>query len=75
MNNTDYYIRNGLEAITVIDCFFNDNPYLATAFKYLARCGHKGDEKDAIKDLEKSIDYIEHYIERLKWRINHDCNV
>lgn len=59
----DYYCRNGLEAIDVIEAF-ELNFCTACAVKYLLRCGHKGNDADALRDLEKARAYIEREIKR-----------
>lgn len=61
--NPDYYKREGLEAIDVIEAFFHDNFHLANAFKYLARAGKKD---SADQDLGKAIWYVERYRNFLK---------
>ena len=56
-----YQTSAGLEAIDVIEAFFHDNFHLASAFKYIARAGKKG---DYVEDLRKSIWYIGREIDR-----------
>lgn len=53
-----YQTENGLEAIEVIEAFFEDNYHLGNAFKYMARAGKKNDE---LEDIEKAIWYLERY--------------
>ena len=63
VNEPPHYKSGGMEAIDVIDSFFHDNFHLASAFKYLARAGKKG---DYVEDLRKSIWYINREVERHK---------
>ena len=61
VDHPDHYRKDtGHEAIDVIEAWglgFS----LGNAVKYIARCGHKGDE---VEDLEKAKWYIEREIER-----------
>ena len=59
--NPDYYKRDGLEAIDVIEAFFMHSPHLATAFKYLARMGEKPGNSLA-QDAEKAKWYIDRWV-------------
>lgn len=60
--NPDYYKRDGLEAIDVIEAFFMHSPHLATAFKYLARMGEKpGNSLE--QDAEKAKWYIDRWVQ------------
>ena len=61
VNEPPHYKSGGMEAIDVIEAFFADDFHLASAFKYLARAGKKG---DYVEDLRKSIWYINREIER-----------
>lgn len=61
--NPDYYKREGLEAIDVIEVFFHDNFHLANAFKYMARAGLKD---DADQDLGKAMWYIDRFRNYIK---------
>ena len=62
VDHPDHYQTSaGLEAIDVIEAFFHDNFHLASAFKYIARAGKKG---DYVEDLRKSIWYLEREIDR-----------
>lgn len=63
INPQHYKTRTGLEAIQVIEAFWPDDYHLATAFKYLARCGKKGDP--AI-DLQKAIWYLQRKLAHLQ---------
>ena len=58
----DYYTQNGLEAFDVIKAFFMDKAFLSHAFKYMARAGRKGDERE---DIRKAITYLEAHLETL----------
>lgn len=60
---SDYYCKNGMEAIDVIEAF-ELNFCIACAVKYLLRCGRKGDDADALRDLEKAAAYIQREIKR-----------
>lgn len=57
-----YQTENGLEAIEVIEAFFENNYHLGNAFKYMARAGKKNDE---LEDIEKAIWYLERYKQTL----------
>lgn len=57
-----HYQGNGLEAITVIEAF-NLGFSLGNAIKYILRAGNKGCK---IKDLKKSLWYIQREIESLE---------
>lgn len=61
VNEPPHYKSGGMEAIDVIEAFFADNFHLASAFKYLARAGKKG---DYVEDLEKAVWYLHRVIER-----------
>ena len=63
VNEPPHYKSGGMEAIDVIEAFFADDFHLASAFKYLARAGKKG---DYVEDLRKSIWYINREVERHK---------
>lgn len=56
-----YVTGSGLEAIDVIEAFFDDDFHLGNAFKYIARAGKKNDE---IEDLRKAVWYILRRIEK-----------
>lgn len=60
---SDHYCCGGIEAIDVIEAF-GLNFALGNAVKYLLRCGHKGGEADALRDLEKARAYIDREIKR-----------
>lgn len=61
-NPSHYQTESGLEAIEVIEAFFEDNYHLGNAFKYMARAGKKNDE---LEDIEKAIWYLERYKQTL----------
>lgn len=61
VNEPPHYKSGGMEAIDVIEAFFHENFHLASAFKYLARAGKKG---DYVEDLRKSVWYLQREIER-----------
>lgn len=62
VNHPAHYATSaGMEAIDVIDAFFYDDFYLASAFKYLARAGKKDNE---VEDLRKAVWYILRRIEK-----------
>jgi hypothetical protein len=50
----------------VLTDWFLDKPYLWNAGKYLARAGRKGSKEDALRDLEKAIQYIEFHKELIQ---------
>lgn len=56
-----YQTDSGLEAIEVIEAFFQDDYHLGNAFKYLARAGKKDDRE---QDLRKAVWYIERSIQK-----------
>lgn len=58
-----YVTSSGLEAIDVIEAFFDRDFHLGNAFKYIARAGKKNDE---IEDLRKAVWYILRRIEKLE---------
>lgn len=60
-NPFHYQTSAGLEAIDVIEAFFDDDFHLGNAFKYLARAGKKDNE---IEDLRKAVWYILRRIEK-----------
>lgn len=60
--NPDYYKRNGLEAIDVIEAFFMDSPHLANAFKYLVRMGEKPGNS-LRQDADKAIWYLNRWVD------------
>ena len=60
-NPSHYATSAGLEAIDVIEAFFDDDFHLGNAFKYLARAGKKDNE---IEDLRKAVWYILRRIEK-----------
>ena len=62
INHPKHYQGNGLEAITVIEAF-NLGFALGNAIKYILRAGNKGCK---IKDLKKSVWYIQREIESLE---------
>ena len=61
VNEPPHYKSGGMEAIDVIEAFFADDFHLASAFKYLARAGKKG---DYVEDLEKAAWYLQREISR-----------
>lgn len=60
-NPQHYQTDSGLEAIEVIEAFFQDDYHLGNAFKYLARAGKKDDRE---QDLRKAIWYIERSLQK-----------
>lgn len=60
---SDYYCKNGMEAMDVIEAY-GLNFAIGNAVKYLLRCGRKGDGADALRDLEKARAYIDREIKR-----------
>ena len=72
--HNNYYVRNGLEAQTFIDAF-ELNFSLGCVVKYVSRCGYKGNEEDAIRDLEKAQDYLAHEIARRKAQLLSKSNL
>lgn len=64
MHNSDYYGKeNPFEPIKIID-YYDLNFSRGNAIKYILRAGNKPGE-DAVKDLLKARDYIDHEIEKL----------
>lgn len=62
VNNPQHYqTDSGLEAIDVIEAFFQSDYHLGNAFKYLARAGKKDDRE---QDLRKAVWYIERSIQK-----------
>lgn len=62
-NPAHYQTDSGLEAIDVIEAFFQDDYHLGNAFKYLARAGKKDDRE---QDLRKAVWYIERSLQKKK---------
>lgn len=60
---SEHYCAGGFEAMDVIEAY-GLNFALGNAVKYLLRCGHKGDDSDALRDLEKARAYIDREIKR-----------
>ena len=60
---SEHYCMGGLEAIDVIEAYCL-NFALGNAVKYVLRCGRKGCDADAIRDLEKARAYIDREITR-----------
>ncbi|ERB55315.1 hypothetical protein N806_29745 [Rhodococcus sp. P27] len=66
VNNPPHYqTESGLEAIDVIEAFFEDNHYLATTFKYIARAGKKDPDK-TLQDLQKAQWYLNRAIGKVQ---------
>lgn len=62
---SNHYCSGGIEAIDVIEAY-KLNFSLGNVIKYVLRCGHKGSDSDAIRDLEKAKAYLEREIEHRK---------
>lgn len=62
---SDYYCSGVIEAIDVIEAY-KLNFCLGNVIKYVLRCGHKGSDSDALRDLEKAKAYLEREIEHRK---------
>lgn len=62
---SDHYCMNGIEAIDVIEAY-GLNFALGNAVKYILRCGRKGGDADAVRDLEKARAYIDRELTRRK---------
>lgn len=60
---SEHYCAGGIEAMDVIEAY-GLNFALGNALKYILRCGHKGNEADAVRDLEKARAYIDREIIR-----------
>lgn len=60
---SEHYCAGGFEAMDIIEAY-SLNFALGNAVKYILRCGHKGDGRDAVKDLEKAAAYIQREIKR-----------
>ena len=59
-----YYRRGGIEVFDAAEAWgLDQDAYLFTALKYIARAGHKGSE---IEDLEKAREYLDRKIKNLK---------
>lgn len=58
-----YQTDKGIEAIDVLEAFFDKDPMLWTACKYLLRAGKKGDK---VEDLRKAQWYLNREISRLE---------
>ena len=65
VNQPDHYVAGRkYEPIDVMeDWGLINNFYLASAFKYIARCGRKG---SAAEDLKKAVFYLNREIQRLE---------
>lgn len=59
--NPDYYVKDGIESIHVIETFVRDKPYRWAPLKYLFRAGKKPGQ-DEVQDLRKAIWWIEREI-------------
>lgn len=68
-NPAHYQTESGLEAIEVIEAFFEDNYHLGNAFKYMARAGKKNNERE---DIQKAIWYLNRYLLTLEDRMLFD---
>lgn len=62
---SEHYCSGGIEAIDVIEAY-KLNFCLGNVIKYVLRCGHKGNDSDALRDLEKAKAYLEREIEYRK---------
>ena len=60
---SEHYCMNGLEAIDVIEAY-GLGFALGNSVKYILRCGHKGGDADALRDLEKARAYLDREISR-----------
>lgn len=60
---SEHYCAGGIETIDVIEAY-DLNFSLGNAVKYILRYGRKGDDIDALRDLEKAEAYIRHEIDR-----------
>ena len=65
---SEHYCMGGLEAIDVIEAY-GLNFALGNAVKYVLRCGRKGCDADAIRDLEKARAYIDREIARRRGKV------
>lgn len=70
---SEHYSISNIEPIDVIE-EYELNFSLGNVIKYVLRCGHKGNEKDSIKDLEKAKSYLEREILRRKKEIVEKSN-
>lgn len=63
INPSHYKTESGLEAIDVIEAFFEGESryYLGNAFKYMARAGKKTPEPTV--DVRKAIWYLARYLQ------------
>jgi len=62
VNHPPHYISpNGLEAITVLEAFFPDDPLAWQVGKYILRYKHKG----GVEDLKKARFYLNRLIDKL----------
>lgn len=60
---SEHYCAGGFEAMDIIEAY-GLGFALGNAVKYILRCGHKGDDADALHDLEKAAAYIQREIKR-----------
>ena len=65
INAPDHYVLGRkYEPIDVMeDWQLINNNYVACAFKYIARCGRKG---DPLQDLKKAVYYLNREVQRLE---------
>lgn len=59
----DYYRRNGMEVINVIDAFELDF-YLGNVIKYVLRFNRKSTGREAVRDLGKAKEYLQLVIDK-----------
>lgn len=65
-----YYSAGEMQAIDIIDAY--NLPFdLGNVLKYILRCGKKGTDEDAVKDLIKAKDYLEHAINKRAQQCQH----
>ena len=57
INHPDHYNTTELEAIDVMEAWFDSDPWLFMALKYIARAGHKAGQHEA-DDLRKCAWYL-----------------
>lgn len=70
---SEHYCAGHFEAIDIIEAY-NLNFSLGNAVKYILRCGRKGDDIDALRDLEKAEAYIRHEIDRRRKTVATDSS-
>jgi len=66
--NPNYYKRNDIEVIDIIDSY-NLDFYIGNTLKYILRAKFKNNGLNEISDLKKAINYLKFKIEKLEKQI------